>query len=219
MERFFKSSLLLAFLLPMPIAWSQVRFGVKIGTQFTNAHLPILHSSQESYVDPQCLPQVGAFMEVPLSSQWSIQSSINWSPKGFKLNEVVRGGISGGIMDTLRTKVQSQYLELPVFLTYRFRLRQSVAMRVGMGPYLALGVQKSVARKYDSGEFIEQFSSSSLKLRQKYNPFDVGGKAALGLEVKNILMELTYTHGLSDVAVFNSKTYNRALGVSVGYLF
>jgi hypothetical protein len=108
------------------------------------------------------------------------------------------------------------YLALPVYALYNYQFSGGVFFG-GLGPYYGYGL---------FGKYIDKVSGVTTKEKIKFGENESGlrhGDFGIGLVAgyvyKRILFQLTYDFGLSNI-YFDStdKAFNRAFGISVGYI-
>lgn len=73
---------------------------------------------------------LGLEMEIPLSQKFNLETGLRYK------NETLCSGDS--YYDPDHT---TNHLELPIRLTYKYRLRDNLSLRAGIGPYLGVGLQ------------------------------------------------------------------------------
>jgi hypothetical protein len=109
------------------------------------------------------------------------------------------------------------YIEASVNALYNIRILQVAAIQLGGGPFLGQGI--SASRSTGGSKQAASFSNDPNVFIHYKNP-DYGVNFIAGIEVnKKILVDFGHSLGTADVAYYSTKTQNRVMSISVGYLF
>ncbi len=164
---------------------------------------------------------VGAAFQIPIAPDFYFQPGLLLSTKGAENKS-----------DTLSTKYQLTYLELPLNIVYKATLGTGKFM-LGFGPYLAYGIGGKVTSEDASGKsttkvkFKSTVESSDPFGTPYFKPLDVGGNIFVGYVMSNnIILQLNTQFGLvninpKDNRIANDESVlkNTGFGVSIGYSF
>ncbi|MDO4695536.1 porin family protein [Porphyromonas sp.] len=161
-----------------------------------------------------------AFMTSDLT-EFSIQSGLNYSEKGFR-KEASVGGAKGAYDQTLR------YIDLPILLNGRFKMSESINAFVNAGPYLAYGISTNQKISGKIEGFIEidrkpkgnLFKEGGKDNKAVYNPFDMGVQIGAGIEISRFMVGVGTQYGLLNIEKEGKgSSKNISFFGSVGYRF
>jgi hypothetical protein len=142
---------------------------------------------------------VGVSMDVPMLESLYFQTGMYFVQKGFKDGD---------------TTSKPDYLEMPLYMSYRYNFASSVQLQVNFGPYLAYGIAgKTSADNTDYDCFGDNGG---------YKNFDCGLGFGAGLTVNKIFFGINYDLGLTNVSKASSdygSLKNRSLSLNVGFNF
>lgn len=159
---------------------------------------------------------VGATVDVPIATDFAVQSGLLLSTKGAKWKST-------------NNKLNISYLEIPIMFVHTPKLGSS-RLLLGVGPYLAFGLGGKYNKESGTDEDID--FKKEISLSDALNPnkeylkrFDAGANLLAGYELSNrIFVQLNAQLGLVKInpeiaSVSNDKTSwkNTGFGLSVGY--
>jgi hypothetical protein len=110
-------------------------------------------------------------------------------------------------------KIRLNYLEIPIYALYHYKLGESGGVYGGLGPYFAYGIGGKV-----KGEGSSQ--SSFGEDRGGYKRFDAGLGFKAGYEFSNgFFVDLSYELGLANIAYASEDvtSHSRCLSINLGY--
>lgn len=158
---------------------SSAKFGIKGGVNFSNLYT-------EDVTDENVLTgfNLGAFVEMPLTSAISLQPEVAFSTKGAE-NEYDNATASG------RVKFRLNYIEVPLLL--KFNITNHFNLHAG--PYVAFLIDSKITDEDNDGSvnFEQELDDDDL------NKVDFGLAAGLGLDFGNIGVGARYNYGLTTV--------------------
>lgn len=147
---------------------------------------------------------------------------------------VVEGGLLFDSKGAVQEYAQSElsftentnlyYLDLPLFIKYRYRFRSLNKIYVGVGPYIGMGLfgntnrTQTIGGESDSEKETIKWGSDSAEHDMKR--LDYGATARVGfLAVSGLDISLSYDYGIPNIATMgdNIEMKNRVLRLSVGY--
>jgi len=203
MKNILKITLSIFCLFTFSQAYSQVKFGPKIGLNLSTMTL----KSSGISLDPKTLVgfNVGVISEITLKENFILQPGIIYSTKGSKYS------VTGTDMQIAPT-----YLEIPVNGVYKFGTGSLKAF-LSAGPYFAFGIGGSYETPGESSD-ISYGSGDNDDLK----PFDFGLNLGGGLEIDKFQISVQYGLGLTNLAPDPSndnETKVRVIGISMAYLF
>jgi opacity protein-like surface antigen len=191
MKKFLMTAVLGMFALT---GFSQVKWDAKVGMNFSN---------MTKFDDTKALPgfNLGVGMDYGFSENWSLQSGLMISSKGYKVKDYA--------------KVRPIYLDIPILAAYKFNISDNTKFVINAGPYLAFGLGGKV--KYDGVD-----ESDKVFGDDGWNRFDLGLQYGVGLELSDrYLINLTGQNGFIcpwDVDE-GDKPKNMTFSIGVGYRF
>lgn len=198
MKKFLMTAVLGMFALA---GFSQVKWDAKFGMNFSNM-------TKDS--EAKALPgfHLGVGMDYGFSENWSLQSGLMISSKGYKYDKDVLGA---------DFKARPIYLDIPILAAYKFNISDNTKFVINAGPYLAFGLGGKGKFDVDGAEDIKVF-----KGEEGMSRFDLGIQYGIGLEIsEHYLVNLTGQNGFIcpwDVDE-GDKPKNMTFSIGVGYRF
>ncbi|WP_304245931.1 porin family protein [Phocaeicola plebeius] len=198
MKKFLMTAVLGMFALA---GFSQVKWDAKFGMNFSNM-------TKDS--EAKALPgfHLGVGMDYGFSENWSLQSGLMISSKGYKYDKDVLGA---------DFKARPIYLDIPILAAYKFNISDNTKFVINAGPYLAFGLGGKGKFDVDGAEDIKVF-----KGEEGMSRFDLGIQYGIGLEIsEHYLVNLTGQNGFIcpwDVED-GDKPKNMTFSIGVGYRF
>lgn len=198
MKKFLMTAVLGMFALA---GFSQVKWDAKVGMNFSNM-------TKDS--EAKALPgfHLGVGMDYGFSENWSLQSGLMISSKGYKYDKDVLGA---------DFKARPIYLDIPILAAYKFNISDNTKFVINAGPYLAFGLGGKGKFDVDGAEDIKVF-----KGEEGMSRFDLGIQYGIGLEIsEHYLVNLTGQNGFIcpwDVED-GDKPKNMTFSIGVGYRF
>ncbi|WP_338789968.1 porin family protein [Bernardetia sp. MNP-M8] len=222
-------------------ATAQIQFGVKAGLNINN--IGFISENEDDELDTKMLFRyhVGATANYDINEVLSLQPSLLFSVKGFRVNESAKDDFSES---TLKGHGSFYYLEIPINLAYKINNFQIYA-----GPYAAFGIggngKSETTQKINFGGLVsEQTITDKITYKPYYreitqdddfkdneNPYsglDYGLNIGVGYKVNNLLFNVGYSYGLGNwlpKAEGNNdyrkdnKIQNRVITLSASYFF
>lgn len=199
MKKFLMTAVLGMFALA---GFSQVKWDARVGMNFSNV---------TKADNTKALPgfQLGVGMDYGFSENWSLQSGLMISSKGYKYD----------YKDEYYNeshKARPIYLDIPILAAYKFNISDNTKFVINAGPYLAIGLGGKV--KYDGVD-----ESDKVFGDDGWNRFDLGIQYGIGLEISDhYLVNLTGQNGFIcpwDTEDGEDKPKNMTFSIGVGYRF
>ena len=178
--------------------FSQVKWDAKFGMNFSN---------MTKAEGTKALPgfNLGVGMDYGFSENWSLQSGLMISSKGYKVKDYA--------------KVRPIYLDIPILAAYKFNISDNTKFVINAGPYLAFGLGGKC--KFDEGGDYKLFKGED-GADAEYSRFDLGLQYGIGLELSDrYLINLTGQNGFIcpwDIDE-GDKPKNMTFSIGVGYRF
>jgi opacity protein-like surface antigen len=198
MKKFLMTAVLGMFALA---GFSQVKWDARVGMNFSN---------MTKFENTKALPgfQLGVGMDYGFSENWSLQSGLMISSKGYKVKDYA--------------KVRPIYLDIPILAAYKFNISDNTKFVINAGPYLAFGLGGKC--KFDEGGDYKLFKGEDGE-DAKYSRFDLGIQYGIGLEIgDHYLVNLTGQNGFISPFDYpdgydGDKPKNMTFSIGVGYRF
>ncbi len=188
MKKFLMTAVLGMFALA---GFSQVKWDAKVGMNFSN---------MTKFDDTKALPgfNLGVGMDYGFSENWSLQSGLMISSKGYKVKDYA--------------KVRPIYLDIPILAAYKFNISDNTKFVINAGPYLAIGLGGKY--KFDGIDESEKIFGDD-----GWKRFDLGIQYGIGLELSDrYLINLTGQNGFISPAD-GGDPKNMTFSIGVGYRF
>ncbi len=193
MKKFLMTAVLGMFALA---GFSQVKWDAKFGMNFSN-----MTKIDESKALPGFTLGVG--MDYGFNENWSLQSGLMISSKGFKFKE-----------GDWKDKYRSIYLDIPILAAYKFNISDNTKFVINAGPYLAIGLGGK--NKETDEEDIKLFDKDGYDWKR----FDLGIQYGIGLELSDrYLINLTGQNGFISPVDGGDDPKNMTFTIGVGYRF
>ena len=193
MKKFLMTAVLGMFALA---GFSQVKWDAKFGMNFSN-----MTKIDESKALPGFTLGVG--MDYGFNENWSLQSGLMISSKGFKFKE-----------GDWKDKYRSIYLDIHILAAYKFNISDNTKFVINAGPYLAIGLGGK--NKETDEEDIKLFDKDGYDWKR----FDLGIQYGIGLELSDrYLINLTGQNGFISPVDGGDDPKNMTFTIGVGYRF
>ncbi|MFR3276466.1 PorT family protein [Phocaeicola plebeius] len=195
MKKFLMTAVLGMFALA---GFSQVKWDARVGMNFSNM-------TKDS--EAKALPgfNLGVGMDYGFSENWSLQSGLMISSKGWKYKE-----------EGEKMTFRPIYLDIPILAAYKFNISDNTKFVINAGPYLAFGLGGKA--KYGDVDY-KLFKSDE----GDWKRFDLGIQYGIGLELSDhYLINLTGQNGFIcpwDTEEGEDKCKNMTFSIGVGYRF
>ena len=195
MKKFLMTAVLGMFALA---GFSQVKWDARVGMNFSNM-------TKDS--EAKALPgfNLGVGMDYGFSENWSLQSGLMISSKGWKYKE-----------EGEKMTFRPIYLDIPILAAYKFNISDNTKFVINAGPYLAFGLGGKA--KYGDVDY-KLFKSDE----GDWKRFDLGIQYGIGLELSDhYLINLTGWNGFIcpwDTEEGEDKCKNMTFSIGVGYRF
>lgn len=193
MKKFLMTAVLGMFALA---GFSQVKWDAKFGMNFSN-----MTKIDESKALPGFTLGVG--MDYGFNENWSLQSGLMISSKGFKFKK-----------GDWKDKYRPIYLDIPILAAYKFNISDNTKFVINAGPYLAIGLGGK--NKETDEEDIKLFDKDGYDWKR----FDLGIQYGIGLELSDrYLINLTGQNGFISPVDGGDDPKNMTFSIGVGYRF
>ena len=186
-----------------------INFGIKAGLNLSNESVNAPNAWNTNNLAGF---HAGLIADISLKNI-SIQPGLFFTTKGEATPEDLRR-ITGEDR-VYNAKEVLNYIEVPVNLLYNIQATPAAKIYFGGGPYLAYGISGHGTEAGAFPTYTVHFDSHGYK-----NP-DYGVNFVAGVKLfKKVLIDANYGLGLGNLSRIYSQTVrNRAIGISVGYLF
>ena len=198
MKKFLMTAVLGMFALA---GFSQVKWDARVGMNFSN---------MTKAEGTKALPgfNLGVGMDYGFSENWSLQSGLMISSKGYKIKDY--------------SKDRPIYLDIPILAAYKFNISDNTKFVINAGPYLAFGLGGKC--KFDEGGDYKLFKGEDGE-DAEYSRFDLGIQYGISLEIgDHYLVNLTGQNGFISPFDYpdgydGDKPKNMTFSIGVGYRF
>ena len=198
MKKFLMTAVLGMFALA---GFSQVKWDARVGMNFSN---------MTKAEGTKALPgfNLGVGMDYGFSENWSLQSGLMISSKGYKIKDY--------------SKDRPIYLDIPILAAYKFNISDNTKFVINAGPYFAFGLGGKC--KFDEGGDYKLFKGEDGE-DAEYSRFDLGIQYGIGLEIgDHYLVNLTGQNGFISPFDYpdgydGDKPKNMTFSIGVGYRF
>lgn len=197
------------------VSQAQVKFGVKAGLNVSNlsgfGDFSGMAAAAGSTFETNFKPgfNAGLMLQYDFTTSLFLQPELLYSNLGTKTTLKL---VSNEVTETLNLN----YLQLPIYLGYRFDLGGGLNLIAGVGPYLGYGLS-GTDKAFDGDDGV-------------FKRFDAGLTVMAGIQFNKLQIALGYDHGLVDMVDVQgwdtakdlldlSSINNRNIKVSVGYFF
>lgn len=137
----------------------------------------------------------GVGVDYNIVKSFSLKSGLFYTVKGFK---------AGGV------KASPEFLEIPIYASYRLNFAENSQLQINAGPYLDYGV----GGKIKAGGVKEDFFGGD----DGANRFQMGIGLGAGYTLSNIYLGLQYQFGLTKI-VDDGDSKQNAFSINIGYSF
>lgn len=205
LSSFFAAALLLSFI---TTASAQVRFGVKAGLNLANISFKDFGELEPS---TSMLPNfmVGGQVEFDFSENLGLGIGVQLNGKGAKSEFEFLG-------ETIESKVNPMYIQVPVMLQYR-----NSGFFAGVGPYAGFGL---FGKAKSDGADDEDLSFGN-SVEDDFAPLDFGAGIELGYEFGSLRATASYNLGLANAIPKDQRegtdasAKHNVIGIALAYLF
>jgi len=172
------------------------RFGVKGGVNFSTV-------TGENFDSPDYRTNfhIGALVELPIASMFSLQAEALYSGQGFKSD--INGGIIGG---DGKVEYQVDYINVPVLA----KIYATKGLSFEVGPQFDFKVNETIDTENNDGNEIETSEAKSFQ-------FGVAGGLTFQTQ-SGFFASGRYTYGLTDM-LEDGDVHSSVFQVGVGYKF
>jgi hypothetical protein len=187
-------------------------FGVKAGLNLSKMLWKNDRGNYTDYLKMKPGFHFGATAEFPIDEIFSFEPGLLFSTKGYKW------ALGGDINLTL------YYFDLPLNLKAVYYIKQAKIYGT-FGPYLGIGLSGKteydliINGKPESGNEDIKWGTSE---DDSFKRFDFGLNFGTGIEIKSILLGVSYELGLANIEanpIDGSRLSNQVISISVGYKF
>ncbi|MCG8410450.1 MAG: PorT family protein [Bacteroidales bacterium] len=205
-------------------------FGIKAGMNLSIMQFKKDSKKQKENFEQTAGYNVGVTMNYPLTHMFSIETNLFFDTKGTRYTFV-------GYESDFFLKIQTYYLDLPVYAKLNKYVGNNVKIYGLIGPYVGIGLSGKIKAK-DHGSIDVDWGNEEYD--DDFRRFDWGLSMGFGIQVDNIQLGLYYDIGFQNIApdpsddritteirnsqviVIDKPEYdikNRQLRLSVGYNF
>ncbi len=185
---------------------------IKAGINSAKFHIEEDPDFEGSDVKSKLGPQMGVALEFPLTKQFSFETGLMYSSKGFKMKEEIT---DMGMTYSLKYKVNVSYFEIPLTAKAFFKVGDAKIYGV-FGPYLGLAINGIIKMEMEFMD-VKETDSDALIIGDDISPLDIGLTIGTGVEFNRFQFGLNYGMGLNNVFLDSDDNQNRVFSFSVGF--
>lgn len=220
---------------------AQVTFGPKAG--ITLSKYGYKFSDEASFTEPTSKyklgPALGVVMNLQINDFLAFQPSLMYSKKGSGIDVADQESGDANITGYFREKIS--YLELPLNLAVGLKLG-NVKFQIFAGPYFAYAIAGKQKWDYEENingvredikgdrkiKFVNEVPEDRDEDVSYQRPFDIGLNFGVGYKIDNILLNLGYAMGFSNMQpdhpddnsfADDHKYLNRTIFINAAWLF
>ncbi|MPS72024.1 MAG: PorT family protein [Chryseobacterium sp.] len=171
------------------------QFGLKAG-------INVASISKDGYDDAKSKVGFagGAFVNIPVSEQFSIQPEVMYSQMGSKVTNKYSTTFLGNTYEARSTaKLNLDYITVPIM----FQFRATPAFYIEAGPefgFLTSAKAKDINTTYVNGSPDDSSTNTSEDLKDYYSGFNMGAALGLGYDITpNFGINARYVAGFTDI--------------------
>lgn len=201
-------------------------FGVRAGLNINS----LSYSGSQTELDLKSRAgfHAGAVLDWNFASDFYLQPGVFFTTRGAK-SEFSEPEFNY----SLTQKINASYLQIPVVVSYRLPVGQSLKIDFHAGPYFAFGLGGKVKFEENDGGEVTKWDykvfkkSTDEQENGDIKPFDMGLRFGAGVHIQKFYVGLEYDLGLSNIARTgdmyqwdnNDKLRNGSFAITVGYNF
>jgi hypothetical protein len=208
--------MVLLMLMASQSVFAQARIGVKGGLNMASMLFEI-NGDPAFGDDLQALPgfNAGLIFDFPMGNLLSLESGLTVNQKGYHI-------LQEGTLSSVDLRTRNYFLDVPFMLKARLELG-GIAAYLGAGPYVGFGLSGRTVGDFTvlgvpmSGDSDVVWGNES---GADFKRFDYGAVLGAGIEIKQVLIGLSYGYGIANLAPQDNRDLrNRVLSLSLGYFF
>lgn len=223
---------LLTCLLLAATSQSQMRLGVLGGPHTANVIEKNDIPGWDSTVEPWYLKRkgfnIGFIAEIPLgpSNKLFFQPAIMYHSKGRRYERFNDTMVVDTDTLNLNTFFYTNYIDIPLNLTYKLKLGRKSSFMLSAGPYISFfyNGKNTVESRVAINDTTVSFKKNEARIEtgtgtSKVKTLDYGVNARAGFELGSILLTGFFSQGLSNFyqSEYDAKFNHRVFGASVGF--
>ena len=220
-------SLAIAFVFAFNLSAQDISFGIKTGVQSANVKVPgfIGDISQIPDFKPITTFNVGVVSEIGLHKNFAIQPELNFTQKGFQINEGTDLNIFNVPVPVGVTAISKfNYLEMPLLAKARFG-NEKANFYMLAGPTFGYAMSGKLDTRAKLLIEVDLFETAIDLDAVGYERWEVGGMAGAGVSVNTgngsqLFLDVRYSHGFSqpyDIPVVRERVQHNSIGVNLGF--
>lgn len=219
MKKITKFLIVLAILAVANQSFSQVSFGLRIGTNLSKQKFDYPGATSDDFKDMKMLPggNLGFLLNITVSEPFSIETGLLFNTKGYRVKYSRND-------TTYKEYNYLGYLDLPINAKYTFDLG-GPKFYLTAGPYFAFGIfgkqgyKETIGNKDFTGEYDYEWGND---LDKDYKRLDIGLGFGAGFQFGSFVIGANYGLGLKNIspqAEYDMVIKNRFLSISIGTNF
>lgn len=201
---------ILLLIIEVNVSFGQT-FSIKAGPNFSTVSYKNSGEQYPTVFTTNMGFNLGGIAEIELSNHLLFETGVVLNSRGYIDSY-------GADYKDITIKFNPYYLDLPVYLKYRFGSK-TLKPFILAGGYFALGIAgKTTTKTIENG--VAYQSKSSIIWGPDIRRYDAGLNLGLGLEYKNFVLSVNGLYGLINIYGNESTAYrNELFSISIGYQF
>ena len=175
----------------------RLSFGIVAG--FDNAYI-----NHEAMSSSKTGLYAGGFIDYHIIKSLALEAQISYAQKGFK-------GSFG--------KATMHYVQVPLYLSWRFETQTHVQFHINVGPYCAYGFGGNVHFEPSTAYPVYYFDQDCFGDRGFFKDIDAGAILGGTIQLKKLRLSVSYELGLMNIAEVYGEMQNRNITITAGYEF
>lgn len=205
-------------------ATAQTSFGLRLGSTWSNVNTSTAIGNATPNFKSLNGFSIGAFAEIPVAANFSIQPEIGFTRKGFVLNEGFDAPLFGVDLPVgVTAETKFDYLEVPILAKYSFG-EDKLKAYVAVGPNIGYALNGRVDTKTNLLVDINLGSTNINLADEDFNRVELGATGAAGVSYDagfaTLFMDARYNHGFTEaynLPFVDEKVRTSGFGINLGF--
>lgn len=215
-------------------ASAQIGFGVQAGANFANVDMKETNPAYTYKTKMKTGLTLGLFATVPMSDNIDFRPELNYTQKGFKMDDTQTQSIGGFTVTTVtKTDAVMNYAELPLNFVYKVPAGGGTFF-IGAGPTFGFGLSgkakgsttvtmtgQPTTTNSSTVDFAFDGKTNTTDNKMHLKGFDFGGNILAGYKLPmGVSISAGYGMSFQDIdPESNSSLKNKGFNIKIGYSF
>ncbi len=221
-------SFAIAFVFALNMSAQEISFGIKTGVQSANVKVPGFINDISQIPDFKSITtvNVGAVSEIALHKNFAVQPELNFTQKGFQLNENFDVNLFSLPIPVGATAITKfNYLEMPLLAKAKFG-NENANFYLVAGPTFGYTLSGKLDTRAKLLVEVDLFETAIDLDAVGYERWEVGGMAGGGVSIgtgngSQLFLDVRYSHGFTqpyDIPVVRERVQHQSVGVNIGFM-